>query len=100
MSIALIQIAALKKKRRRKSQRQSGATKKHGKKGKSMEQLQHPDITACERWGYPRQVKYPVCPVCDAETDTFYRDRDGEICGCDNCVKAVDAWEVIANAGL
>ena len=65
-----------------------------------MENLQHPDITAAERTGYPSRYQIPICPWCDTETDTFYRDRDGEICGCDNCIKAVDAWEVVAHAKL
>lgn len=41
----------------------------------------------------PPEREMPVCPWCDAETDTFYRDRDGEICGCDCCVEAADAYE-------
>lgn len=35
----------------------------------------------------------PVCPVCGAECDTFYVDKDGDVCGCDVCRTAVDAWE-------
>ena len=42
----------------------------------------------------PPAYEVPVCPWCDAETDTFYTDRDGDICGCENCVKMVDAWEI------
>lgn len=41
----------------------------------------------------PAEPTPPVCPVCGAETDTFMRDHYGEICGCDNCVKPVDAWD-------
>ena len=33
----------------------------------------------------------PVCPVCGAETDTFYRVF-GEVIGCDHCVEITDAW--------
>lgn len=57
--------------------------------------LQHPDITAAERTGYPagREPTWPVCPVCGEETDTFYKNADGVVVGCDNCIKTVDAWE-------
>ena len=33
------------------------------------------------------------CPMCGEETDTFMKDYFGEICGCDKCVTAVDAWD-------
>ena len=56
-----------------------------------------PIISAMERTGYPTWVKtvYPICPVCGCECDTFYRDRDGEIVGCDECVQTIDAWEAM-----
>ena len=38
-------------------------------------------------------VKFPRCPVCGQECDTYYRDRDGEIFACENCVSLVDAYE-------
>ena len=41
----------------------------------------------------PKESKPPVCPVCGAETDTFKKDFYGDICGCDQCVKDVDAWD-------
>lgn len=49
-------------------------------------------------WGvhdYPDPPDYtvPICPVCGEETDTLYADMDGEIFGCDNCVKTIDAWD-------
>lgn len=43
----------------------------------------------------PPEEKPPRCPVCLAETDTFYRNRDYDIIGCDCCVRSVDAWEVV-----
>lgn len=57
----------------------------------------HPVIRNMELTGYPdgKEPKYPICPVCDAETDTFYRNYYGEIVGCDMCIKAVDAWEIM-----
>lgn len=49
-------------------------------------------------WGvrdYPEPPEYtvPRCPVCNEETDTLYADMNGEIFGCDNCVKTIDAWD-------
>lgn len=34
----------------------------------------------------------PRCPVCGEETDTYYRNRRGEIAGCGGCLRYVDAW--------
>ena len=55
----------------------------------------HPIIQNMERTGYPdgKEPTYPHCPICDGETDTFYKNKDGDIIGCDECVKTVDAWE-------
>lgn len=41
----------------------------------------------------PEPEQVPVCPVCGEETDTFKRDYYGDIVGCDNCVRDVDAWD-------
>lgn len=41
----------------------------------------------------PKDYDMPECPVCGEETDTYYKNKDGEIVGCDNCITAVDAWE-------
>lgn len=56
----------------------------------------HPVIELMEQTGYPdgREPAYPVCPVCGREADTFYEDSDGNIVGCDECIKKVDAWEI------
>ena len=43
----------------------------------------------------PLEPDFPRCPICGEETDTFYRDADGDIVGCDNCVKAIDAWDYV-----
>jgi hypothetical protein len=39
----------------------------------------------------PKDYDLPVCPVCGEETDTYYKNENGEIVGCDNCITAVDA---------
>ena len=46
---------------------------------------------------YPDPPEYdvPRCPVCGQECETLYRNRYGEIIGCDDCIDAVDAWEVL-----
>lgn len=40
----------------------------------------------------PSAYSCPICPVCGAETDKLLRDRWGNIIGCPECVKEVDAW--------
>ena len=40
----------------------------------------------------PPAYTCPRCPVCDAETDKLLRDRWGNVVGCPECVKEVDAW--------
>lgn len=59
----------------------------------------HPVIQNMERTGYPdgKEPKCPRCPMCDEETDTFYKTIGAEIVGCDNCIKAVDAWDETAD---
>lgn len=42
----------------------------------------------------------PVCPICGAEAQTFYRDSLGETFGCDECVRRVDWTEVAEEEGL
>ena len=41
-------------------------------------------------WNVPKE---PRCPICGQDAESFYKDIDGEIVGCDNCIKEVDAWE-------
>ncbi len=54
-----------------------------------------PSVERAERTGYPSHSirQWPVCPVCGAETDALYRNMDGDIVGCEACVRTVDAWE-------
>lgn len=55
----------------------------------------HPIIKNMELSGYPdgKAPQEPICPVCSSECETIYRDQDGEIFGCENCVKEIDAWD-------
>lgn len=41
----------------------------------------------------PPDCNVPLCPVCNGETDKLLRDRWGDIVGCPECVKEVNAWE-------
>lgn len=55
----------------------------------------HPVVANLLRTGYPdgKEPEYPHCPVCGAETDTVYRNKDLEIVGCGECLISRDAWE-------
>ena len=51
-----------------------------------------PWIRDAERYGVP-EAPAPVCPVCGEEAETLYVDIDGDVLGCDCCLKAVDAYD-------
>ena len=56
-----------------------------------------PWIREAETYGMPEpeDVNY-YCPVCGAEQpEDFYFDRDGDICGCCDCMKRRDAYEYV-----
>ena len=57
----------------------------------------HPVIHNMENTGYPdkKVPQYPICPACGAESNIFFRDVNLDICGCNECISTVDAWEVI-----
>ena len=44
----------------------------------------------------PPQPPAPECPACGAETDRLYMDKWGNIVGCPECVKEVDAWDMLS----
>lgn len=46
-------------------------------------------------WDYPEPPDEPrhYCPVCGEETDIVYRDQNGYIVGCPNCVDEVEDWD-------
>ena len=45
---------------------------------------------------YPDAPEYdvPHCPVCGQECEILYKNSYGEVIGCNECIDAVDAWEV------
>ena len=59
-----------------------------------------PIVESLDKTGLPPwdDGKYPICPVCFSECDTFYYGKDGDVVGCDECVKAYDAWEMMYDA--
>lgn len=62
-----------------------------------------PIITNTERTGYPNGEphEYLICPKCGEEAEVFFMDvYDNDVVGCDRCIEARDAWEVIAYAEL
>lgn len=46
-------------------------------------------------WGTPdgKAVAEPRCPVCGDACAYVYRDKAGEIVGCDECLTHIDAWD-------
>lgn len=52
-----------------------------------------PWIRNAEATGYDREPRFPRCPICDEECDEIYKNQDGEVVGCDNCIEAYSAWE-------
>ena len=57
-----------------------------------------PWIREAETYGpdSAEEIEYS-CPVCGAdEPEDFYFGRDGEVCGCDRCVRRRDAYEYMA----
>jgi len=34
----------------------------------------------------------PICPVCGDEAEEFYLDRDGDVIGCDRCIRLIEAY--------
>lgn len=56
----------------------------------------HPVIENLCRTGCPdgREPEYPVCPHCGADAGTFYKNRTGEIVGCEICLHTVQYYEI------
>ena len=40
-------------------------------------------------------VNAPTCPLCGEECDTFYYNAAGDVVGCNQCVTAYDAWDLM-----
>lgn len=45
---------------------------------------------------YPSHRPKTICPVCHGDCEYVYKDIDGEVVGCDECLKRMDVddyWE-------
>jgi len=42
-------------------------------------------------------IENPICPVCGAECETIYKDGDGNVIACDECISSRDSWEWLAD---
>lgn len=51
-------------------------------------------LTDCPPASYfePRPYQIPICPMCGEETDELVLDKDGDVCGCRECIQIVTAW--------
>ena len=56
----------------------------------------HPVIRRMESTGYPdgREPEVAHCPICGKVCETIYRDKHGDIFGCDECIRIADAYDV------
>lgn len=57
----------------------------------------NPIIRNCERTGWPdgKEPQSFYCPHCGAENpDSYFLDKFGYLCGCERCIRIVDAYEV------
>lgn len=55
-----------------------------------------PIIQSVESTGFPlwnAQKKEPICPVCGSRCSTVYKNAEGLIVGCEECVSPCDAWD-------
>lgn len=53
--------------------------------------LENPIITRTERYGM-EEPEECICPWCEDVTERYAVRDDGEIVGCEECVKFVTAW--------
>lgn len=44
-------------------------------------------------WNEPER-ELPECPICSKQAETFYRNRDFEIVGCEYCITKLDAEDM------
>lgn len=58
--------------------------------------IEHPEVEAASRFGYPcPEAHRPVCPYCGEESyELYFSTQIGQIVGCEACVKLKDAFEL------
>lgn len=49
----------------------------------------HPVIQNLLRTGYPdgKELIEPHCPICGEDSEFFYINRNGDVVGCERCLK-------------
>ena len=54
-----------------------------------------PWIRDAERYGAPAPVGDDdvECPICGKICDFVYKDIDGDVCGCENCLTKIESYE-------
>lgn len=52
-----------------------------------------PIIRLLERDGIPG-TEDVYCPICGESAEKIFKDRWGDIVGCDNCIEVMDAQEL------
>ena len=59
-------------------------------------EMQHPVISNMEKYGTPdgKEIVEPRCPICKSYSMSYVlRNQDGEIVGCDECLRQIDPWD-------
>ena len=60
----------------------------------SLDSLDLPDAPSRVKPGeVPFDDEEVTCPICGAVCETIFKDIDGDVCGCDVCIKRMDAYE-------
>ena len=56
----------------------------------------HPVVQNLCRTGYPdgRESEEFCCPICGAAAEDFYKNRLGQIVGCEHCLTVTKYYEI------
>lgn len=55
--------------------------------------IQIPDEYSIRHAGYEPEPDGPICPICGGECEIVYKDKTGDIVGCNECLEPVDATD-------
>ncbi|MEG2286071.1 MAG: hypothetical protein RSB90_10955 [Eubacterium sp.] len=60
----------------------------------------YPITRNLEQTGWPdaKEPQYPDCPMCGSQAEEFYKNKEGEIIGCSDCVEQL-SWEYVDAEG-
>lgn len=64
--------------------------------------VEHPDISRILQTGLqPDDDGFrPECPVCKQECRVVYVTLDGDVVGCDRCIRVKDAYDHLISNGI